>query len=156
MLDHLLEGLTRDQKQQLSDLGITPARRCDWLKGRRHPTAAQILVLAMVTETDPQPLLLWLAQQEATPAQLDLFRRLKEAGTSAFLTLILGVVFFGPDASFAAYSSASPRNVLTPTEYTLSKFWRVLRRRLTARLARLQGPFGGLFFGLAKPMSKPC
>lgn len=107
MLNELLGGLTKDQKRQLDGLGIPSSRRSEWKTGARKPTAAQILVLAMVTEKDPQPLLLWLAQQEATPAQLDLFRRIKEAGTSAFLTVILGVTLFGQSESFAQCSSTS-------------------------------------------------
>lgn len=103
----LLEGLTPEQKAELETLGITRAKRSDWKHGRRKPTAAQLMVLATITKTDPLPLLFWLAEEEANPAQRDLFRRVKERGSWAALTLVLTVLAFAPDASFASVHRGS-------------------------------------------------
>lgn len=103
----LLEGLTPEQKAELETLGITRAKRSDWKHGRRKPTAAQLMVLATITKTDPLPLLFWLAEEEANPAQRDLFRRVKERGSWAALTLVLTVLAFAPDSSFASVHRGS-------------------------------------------------
>lgn len=107
MLTSLLEGLTREQKRELEELGISRSRRSEWKSGTRKPTAAQLMVLATITKTDPLPLLFWLAEEEANPAQRDLFRRVKERGSWAALTLVLTVLAFAPDSSFASVHRGS-------------------------------------------------
>ncbi len=106
MLIDLLEGLTPDQKRELEELGITRQRRHDWKVGPRKPTAAQCLVLAMVTNSDPKPLLQWLAEQEASEAQLAYFRKVKETGSWAFLSAVFAVILATPDPVFAQCSSS--------------------------------------------------
>lgn len=114
MLTNLLNALTREQKHELDELGIPSSRRSEWKRGgTRRPTAAQCMVLAMVTNTDPEPLLRWLAEQEATPAQLDLFRAhaakrtLKmAAGAAAILTATIV-------KASSLYPSAIPTDSLT-------------------------------------------
>jgi len=39
----VLQRLTREQKHELAELGISPARRSDWARGVRLPTSAQLL-----------------------------------------------------------------------------------------------------------------
>lgn len=109
MLTATLEGLTRDQKRQLDALGIPSSRRAEWKSGARKPTLAQIMVLAMVTNSDPKPLIAWLAEQEATPAQRELFRLHKAGPAGAFLTAVLTVLIATPDPAFAQCSSDQTR-----------------------------------------------
>lgn len=153
MIDRLLEGLTAAQKKELDGLGISRMRRSDWKHGRRTPTAAQLMVLAMVTNTDPQPLLRWLAEQEATPAQLDLFRRVKESGTWAFLTLVLTVAATAHDSSFAQCSSGQTQNNQRSDGIHIVNNVRRLMRKL---LNLLTGRASGLFFDQARPITTAC
>jgi hypothetical protein len=88
-LIQVLEQLTTDQKHELDALGIPASRRSDWKKGKRLPSAAQIQTLAIVADADPIPLLLWLAREEATPKQLDLFLRALATATAGILVVIL-------------------------------------------------------------------
>lgn len=113
VLDKLLGDLTTNQKHELDQLGIPSSRRSEWKAGKRRPTAAQLVVLAHVMKLDPVPLLFWLAEEEANPAQRDVFRRVKEGGSWARLmsvaTLILGVGLASPDPAFAQCSSGKAR-----------------------------------------------
>jgi hypothetical protein len=108
MLNSLLEGLTSEQKRQLEDLKIPHSRRSDWKHGRRLPTAAQCMVLAMVTDSDPLPLLAWLAEQEASPAQRAMFSAVK-AGRSLKAAVALAVsLSAGASQAFGLYPSDIP------------------------------------------------
>ncbi|MDT8997766.1 helix-turn-helix transcriptional regulator [Paucibacter sp. APW11] len=95
MLTLLLAGLTKEQRHALEALGIPHSRISEWKHGKRRPTLAQILALSMVLEIDPKPLVEWLAEQEANPAQLDYFRQVKTAGLGRLLTVVLSVGFVG-------------------------------------------------------------
>lgn len=91
MLIEILDRLTPEQKHALDNLDIPPARRSDWKVGRRRPTAAQAKTLALVAGIDPIPLLQWLAEQEATPAQRGLFRLFMERAGSPVLSVMFAV-----------------------------------------------------------------
>lgn len=112
-LQTILGSLTADQKRELEELGITQQRRSDWKHERRTPTNAQLVVLAHVAKVDPVPLLFWLAEEEANPAQRDLFRRVKESGSWARLMGIAAAILSGvsatPDPAFAQCSSDQTR-----------------------------------------------
>lgn len=95
MLIEILDRLTPEQKHALDNLDIPPARRSDWKVGRRRPTAAQAKTLALVAGIDPVPLLQWLAEQEATPAQRGLFRLFMERAGAATLTVMFAVILSG-------------------------------------------------------------
>lgn len=95
MLAEILEGLTNEQKHALDELDIPKSRRSEWKSGRRRPTAAQAKTLAIVAGIDPVPLLQWLAEQEATPAQRGLFRLVMERAGSAILTVMFAVILSG-------------------------------------------------------------
>lgn len=104
MIPQLIDRLTTEQKRDLAQLDISPQRLSDWKHGRRRPTAAQAQTLALVAGTDPLQLLQWLAEQEATPAQRGLFRRVYQAA-GANLALALTAVILSasiwPNSSFA-------------------------------------------------------
>jgi len=153
MLIDLLEGLTPEQKAELERLGISRSRRSDWLHARRQPTLAQILVLCMVTQTDPKPLVEWLAEQEANPAQLDYFRQVKERGLGVLLTAVFAVALATPDPVFAQCSSSQTQ--FDPLN-SGNAHCRQFRRRWQALRAWLKDRTSGLFFDLAKPIQKPC
>jgi len=85
----LVKRLTRAEKHELAELGISPARRSDWIHGRRLPTAAQMKTLCLILDENPSPWLHWLAQQEATPAQLELFLKALARATAAMAVVIL-------------------------------------------------------------------
>lgn len=109
MIGPILDSLTKTQKDELEQLGISRSRRCDWQAGRRTPTAAQLMVLAHVAKVDPLPLLFWLGEEEASPAQRDLFRRVKESGSWARVMGVAAAILSGvaatPDPAFAQCSS---------------------------------------------------
>ena len=109
----LLRELTNEQKRELADLGISAARRSDWLHEKRLPTSAQLLTLAGVLDLDPAPLLLWHAKQEATPAQLDLFLRALARSTAALAVVILSGA--GNHADAASMRVGGPNDALDGT-----------------------------------------
>jgi hypothetical protein len=84
-----LGHLTDAEKRELNQLGITRQKRWDWINMDRHPTAAQLRTLAVILDLEPAPLLLWLAEKEATPAQLELFLRALVKGAAALSLVIL-------------------------------------------------------------------
>jgi len=84
-----LGHLTDDEKRELNALGITRQKRWDWINMDRHPTAAQLRTLAVILDLEPGPLLLWLAEREATPAQRDLFLKALAKSTAALAVVIL-------------------------------------------------------------------
>ncbi|MDL5034657.1 helix-turn-helix transcriptional regulator [Pelomonas sp. APW6] len=141
MLTQLLAGLTRDQKHALADLGIPHSRISEWKSGKRKPTLAQILVLAMVANTDPKPLVTWLAEQEANPAQLDMFRKVQERGSWALLTAVFAVALATPDPAFAQCSSG--QSGFEPLSQGNAH-------------CRINPPASTRAFGLARPISQPC
>jgi len=124
-LDALLKSLTSEQKRELAELGISAARRSDWLHGNRKPTAAQLRTLAIVVDEDPIPMLLWLAQEEATPAQLDLFQRALATATAGIFAVILSGA--AHDANAASMRVAALSDQPSVTHIMLSS-WRRLTR----------------------------
>ncbi len=84
-----LASLTTEQKHELTALGITPQKRSDWVHTSRKPTVAQLKTLAIITGFDLAPMLEWLAKEQATPEQLDLFLRALAKTTAALALVIL-------------------------------------------------------------------
>ena len=105
----ILETLTKAQREELEELGVRQQRRSDWIHGRRRPTLAQIMVLCMVTNRDPKPLVEWLAEQEANEQQLAFFREVKTRRLGALLSAVVAVVLATPDPAFAQCSSGQTR-----------------------------------------------
>lgn len=153
MLTPLLAGLTKEQKHALADLGIPHSRISEWKSGKRKPTLAQILVLAMVTNADPKPLVTWLAEQEANPAQLDMFRQVQKRGSWALLTALFAVGLLAPDSSFAQCSSSQTRFDPQGVAMHIVDMIRKLRRAL---ITYVSDRLGGLFFGLDVPKTAGC
>lgn len=160
MLADLLNNLTSEQKQELAELGIPSSRRSEWKNGHRKPTAAQLMVLAMITKTDPQPLLAWLAEQEATPAQLDFFRAhaanraLKmAAGATALLTATIV-------KANCLYPSAIPADQHQPNMlHIVDRLRQLLRRagrQLTPGLNVTMARSAGFFFAWPRPIDSAC
>jgi transcriptional regulator with XRE-family HTH domain len=151
MLIPLLAGLTKENKAELAELGIPHSRLSEWKSGKRRPTAAQLMVLATITKTDPLPLLYWLAEEEANPAQRDLFQRVKERGSWVALTVILTVLLATPDPAFAQCSSSKTQSSLQLAgRYIVDILLRLLGRRPPrnrVRFSSLIGRASGLFFG---------
>ena len=107
-LRDVLTRLTSEQKHELEQFGISAQRRSNWLNGHRNPTAAQIRTLAIVANIDPAPLLLWLAEQEATPAQLDLFLKALAKAAAGLTTLTVAAILSGAQTDANAASMRVP------------------------------------------------
>lgn len=144
MISTLLAGLTKSQKDELELLGISASRRSDWKAGRRMPTAAQMMVLATITKTDPIPLLFWLADQEANPAQRDLFRQAKARGFWSALTVILSVALLTPKQAESSVSIAHNAEPSRPDSLHIVDLLRRLARAATSRTK-------ALFLGMNRP-----
>ena len=112
-LQSLLTRLTNEQKHELEAFGIPKARRSDWKSGRRLPTVAQLKTVCLVLDENPTPWLPWLAQQEATPEQLDLFLRALAKSTAAIALVILAGAEYHADAA-SMRVSASPDALTVP------------------------------------------
>jgi hypothetical protein len=165
VLAQIIDALTSEQKHALYALDIPKARLSDWKVGRRLPTLPQAKTLAIVAAVDPEPLLQWLAEQEATPAQRGLFRRFMEAAAANALgaliapagAVILSACFVGKsEAATTTYGGFRPTNAI----YIVA-LWRRLREALNKRLTRqlhalLKAPSWGLFSDLARPKDLAC
>ena len=107
-LQSLLTRLTNEQKHELEALGIPKARRSDWKNGRRLPTAAQLKTVCLILDENPSPWLHWLAQQEATPEQLDLFLRALKTAAAGLTTLSVAAILSEAPTDANAASMRAP------------------------------------------------
>lgn len=150
MLAELLNNLTKEQIAELDRLGIPSSRRSEWKRGPRKPTAAQCMVLAMVTNTDVKLLIEELAEREATPEQLDFFRRVQTHGTWRHVMGMAAAILSGavamPDPSFAQCSSGQTHLASQAHTMHLVVLMRLLARRLRARIVTALQTAQAVFF----------
>lgn len=114
------------------------------------------MVLAMVTNSDPQPLLAWLAEQEASPAQRAMFSALKE-GRSLKAAIALAVSLSAGSAQALAFIHGPSE----PIHATVQDAHCRQRRRWPGRLAQrildvTMARFAGLFLASRRPMKTAC
>jgi hypothetical protein len=152
-LTDLLTRLTTEQKHELDALGIPKARRSDWKNGRRLPTVAQLKTVCLILDENPTPWLHWLAQQEATPQQLDLFLKALAKSTAAVALVILSGAGNHADAASMRVPELTT-DCVGNAHYARLLAW--LRRRCRRLVANLKAPSWGLFFAWSATDNTPC
>lgn len=97
MIQDLCSRATTAQRQELERYDVPAQRMTDFAKGRRKPSAAQLVTICTVMGVDPVPYLVALSQQTATPAQ----QRLLGAFKAAAVVLVAVAELCSPSPSSA-------------------------------------------------------